>query len=66
MRVALYPGSFDPVTNGHLDVILRATRLFDKVIVAVAHTPRKNHLFTPEERLDLLELSMVHAGLKYP
>lgn len=57
MRVALYPGSFDPVTNGHLDVIQRAARLFDRLIVAVAHNDTKTPLFTPAERLGLLRES---------
>jgi pantetheine-phosphate adenylyltransferase len=54
MRRAIYPGSFDPVTNGHLDVIERARKLFDEVIVAVAHNDEKQPLFCLEERLDLL------------
>ncbi len=54
MRRAIYPGSFDPVTNGHLDVIDRARKLFDQVIVAVAHNEQKQPLFTLEERLELL------------
>jgi pantetheine-phosphate adenylyltransferase len=54
MRRAIYPGSFDPVTNGHLDVIDRARKLFDEVIVAVAHNDQKQPLFTLEERLELL------------
>jgi pantetheine-phosphate adenylyltransferase len=54
IRRAIYPGSFDPVTNGHLDVIDRARKLFDEVIVAVAHNDQKHPLFTLEERLDLL------------
>ncbi len=54
MRHAIYPGSFDPVTNGHLDVIERARKLFDEVIVAVAHNDEKQPLFSLEERLDLL------------
>jgi pantetheine-phosphate adenylyltransferase len=54
MRRAIYPGSFDPVTNGHLDVIERARKLFDEVIVAVAHNDEKQPLFPLEERLDLL------------
>src|SRR3954467_2986204 len=53
-RRAIYPGSFDPVTNGHLDVIERARKLFDEVIVAVAHNDQKSPMFTLEERLDLL------------
>jgi pantetheine-phosphate adenylyltransferase len=54
MRRAIYPGSFDPVTNGHLDVIERARKLFDEVIVAVAHNDEKQPLFSLRERLDLL------------
>jgi pantetheine-phosphate adenylyltransferase len=54
MRRAIYPGSFDPVTNGHLDVIERARKLFDEVIVAVAHNDEKQPLFSLEERLALL------------
>src|SRR3984893_7853304 len=55
MRRAIYPGSFDPVTNGHLDVIERAGKLFDEVIVAVAHNDEKQALFSLQERLDLLQ-----------
>ena len=55
MRRAIYPGSFDPVTNGHLDVIERARKLFDEVIVAVAHNDEKQALFSLQERLDLLK-----------
>lgn len=54
MRRAIYPGSFDPVTNGHLDVIERARKLFDEVIVAVAHNDEKRPLFSLEERLEFL------------
>jgi pantetheine-phosphate adenylyltransferase len=54
MRRAIYPGSFDPVTNGHLDVIERARKLFDEVIVAVADHDEKKPLFSLKERLDLL------------
>jgi len=58
MRRAIYPGSFDPVTNGHLDVIDRARKLFDEVIVGVAHNDQKQPLFTLEERLELLRASL--------
>ena len=55
MRRAIYPGSFDPVTNGHLDVITRAVKLFDEVIVAVAHNEEKRALLGVDERLELLK-----------
>ena len=55
MKRAIYPGSFDPVTNGHLDVVERAGRLFEEVIVAVARNDEKQPLFSLKERLDLLE-----------
>jgi pantetheine-phosphate adenylyltransferase len=55
VRRAIYPGSFDPITNGHLDVIERAARLFDEVIVAVAQNDQKKSLFTAEERMALIE-----------
>jgi pantetheine-phosphate adenylyltransferase len=54
MTKACYPGSFDPVTNGHLDVVERATRLFDEVVVGVLENPSKRPLFTVEERVELL------------
>ena len=60
MRTVIYPGSFDPLTNGHLDVIQRATKLFDRVIVAVAKNESKNPLFTVEERLELVERAVKH------
>jgi pantetheine-phosphate adenylyltransferase len=55
MRTVIYPGSFDPLTNGHLDVIQRATKLFDRVVVAVAKSESKQPLFTLEERLALVK-----------
>lgn len=58
MRRAIYPGSFDPITNGHLDVIDRARKLFDEVIVAVAHNDQKQPLFTLDERLALLRATI--------
>ena len=54
MRLAIYPGSFDPVTNGHLDIIERAATLFDRLIVAVSMNPGKKPLFTVEERMQML------------
>lgn len=60
MRTVIYPGSFDPLTNGHLDVIQRATKLFDKVIVAVAQNESKNPLFTLAERVQLVAGCVQH------
>ncbi len=54
-RVAVYPGTFDPITNGHLDIMERALRLFDKVIVTLAVNPRKQPLFSVEERVAFIE-----------
>lgn len=54
-RIAIYPGSFDPVTYGHLDIIKRAVKIFDKVIVAVAHNSEKEPLFSIPERVELLK-----------
>lgn len=58
--VAIYPGSFDPVTNGHLDLIERASKLFDRLIVAVLRNPEKDELFSLDERLEMLERSVTH------
>ena len=72
-NVALFPGSFDPFTNGHLDLTVRGAQLFGRVVVAVAHNPSKTSLFTPEERVDMIRdsvkklknVSVMHfAGLK--
>lgn len=54
-RTAVYPGSFDPITNGHVDIIRRALRVFDKLIILIAYNPAKSSLFTVEERIDLLK-----------
>ncbi|MEN8780406.1 MAG: adenylyltransferase/cytidyltransferase family protein, partial [Desulfobacterales bacterium] len=53
-RVAIYPGSFDPVTNGHLDIVKRGLKLFDKIIVTILYNPGKETLFSVEERLGML------------
>jgi len=57
---AIYPGSFDPVTNGHIDIIERASKLFDELIVAVSTNIKKSPLFTTEERLDMLKKACQH------
>ncbi len=59
-RIAVYPGSFDPVTNGHLDIIERGLVLFDKIVVAILHNPAKQYLFSVEERRELLLASLNH------
>ena len=64
MRRAIYPGSFDPVTNGHLDVIDRAAKLFDEVVVAVAINSQKQPLFTAEERLEFLRETTAAYGTR--
>ncbi|WP_240596785.1 pantetheine-phosphate adenylyltransferase [Rhodohalobacter barkolensis] len=57
-RIALYPGSFDPWTNGHLDILSRAVKMFDKIIVTVAVNNKKNAVFTGEERIELIRESI--------
>lgn len=57
MKLAIYPGSFDPITSGHLDIILRASKIFDKLIIAVIKNPNKTPLFSVFERVDLLKKS---------
>ena len=60
MKKIIYPGTFDPITNGHLDIVERAAGLFDHVILAIAKHPKKNSLFTVEERIDLIQASIEH------
>ncbi len=60
MRIGICPGSFDPVTNGHIDIFERSSKLVDKLIVAVFENPNKNPLFTMEERANLLRCSTNH------
>jgi pantetheine-phosphate adenylyltransferase len=57
-KVAIYPGSFDPVTNGHIDIVERGLKLFDKLIVSILYNPSKDYLFTLEERVEMLKDSM--------
>jgi pantetheine-phosphate adenylyltransferase len=57
-RTAIYPGSFDPVTNGHVDIVERGLKVFDKIIVAILRNPAKEALFTVEERKEMIETSL--------
>ena len=56
-KIALYPGTFDPITNGHLDIIIRAKKIFDKVLIAVAKSTKKNPMFSLEKRIELIKLA---------
>ena len=58
MTIAIYPGAFDPITNGHLDIVTRAAKLFRKLIIGVYDTPAKDLLFTTEERVELIRQSI--------
>ena len=62
MKKIVYPGSFDPITNGHVDIIERASRLFGSVLVAVARSEKKGPLFTLDERITLVEESVSHLN----
>src|SRR5690606_19619388 len=63
MTRALYPGTFDPIHNGHLDIATRAARIFDEVVVALYDAPPKKLLFTTEERLDLSRSALAHLPI---
>ncbi len=58
MTIAIYPGAFDPVTNGHLDIAVRASKLFDKIIIGVYDLPEKNLMFNTEERVEMVRQSI--------
>ena len=60
MTIAIYPGSFDPITNGHIDLATRAAKLFEKLIIGIFATPNKNLTFSVEERVDLAERAVKH------
>jgi pantetheine-phosphate adenylyltransferase len=58
--IALYPGSFDPITNGHIDIAARASKLFDKIVIGIFATPEKRLTFSLDERVDLARKSVAH------
>ena len=60
--IAVYPGTFDPITNGHLDILERALKLFERVIVTIATNPRKAPLFSADQRIQFIRDAMPHAG----
>lgn len=62
MKIGIYPGTFDPITHGHTDIIVRSLRVFDKVVVAVAPNPAKHPLFNMTERVDMVKLVMKDLG----
>ena len=64
--IGLYPGSFDPITNGHLDIILRASKIVDTLIIGVAFNEKKNHLFSMDERKDLINKQLIINKKKVP
>lgn len=61
MKIVVYPGTFDPITKGHVDLVERAAAIFDKVIMAVAHSEKKRPLFNLEERIDLCRGALTHV-----
>ena len=63
-NIAVYPGSFDPITNGHIDLLERALKIFDKIIIAIAANPGKDPLFSPEERMEMIKVSLTEHPLK--
>jgi pantetheine-phosphate adenylyltransferase len=64
MKVAVYPGSFDPITNGHLDIVVRAAAVFDRVIVGVLANPRKTPLLPVDRRIEVITAALDEAGLR--
>ena len=63
-KIAVYPGSFDPFTVGHLDIAERASELFDELVIAVVHNPNKTPMFSLDDRVELVEQSLSEAGLQ--
>ncbi len=63
MKVAIYPGSFDPITNGHLDIIKRSLSLFDKIIVLVSFNPNKKYKFDVETKVNMIKETLIEEGI---
>jgi pantetheine-phosphate adenylyltransferase len=63
-KLAVYPGSFDPITNGHLDLLERGLKIFDRIVIAIAANPGKKSLFTLEERIEMIKASLVGHPLE--
>ena len=61
MKTIVYPGTFDPITNGHIDLVERASRLFDKVVIGIASSQRKSPLFSIDERIKLASDALAHV-----
>jgi pantetheine-phosphate adenylyltransferase len=61
LRLAVYPGSFDPITNGHIDVLERSSKLFDRIIIAVVHNLTKKAMFSLDERVEMIRESEIFA-----
>ncbi|MGB5097418.1 MAG: pantetheine-phosphate adenylyltransferase [Porticoccaceae bacterium] len=61
MKIVVYPGTFDPITNGHVDLVERACRMFDRVVLAIASSERKGPLFSLHERIDLANAALAHV-----
>lgn len=64
MKIAVYPGSFDPITNGHVDILKRSLSIFDKVIVLISNNPRKRGIFSLEEKQQMVEDTVKFLGLE--
>ena len=65
MKTAVYPGSFDPMTLGHVDIIERISKVFDRVVILISHSSQKNHLFSAIERQQMVEKSLSHLKNKF-
>ena len=63
-KVAVYPGSFDPITNGHLDLLERGLKIFDRIVIAIATNPAKKPVFTLQERLEMIQMSLLDHPLR--